>query len=218
MLDKALIFAAILHRLKSVRSSTRNNDYDDREFLNVALKGESNNKALKNDIYDLICYAQDYSKHSRAPETSISHPELLWVGLSLRLEDIGKTGIVKLYNEYLKTKKPLFLPNSPKPKSVEEVWQFASIDRYESWVISKQSRSCIDEIFDRLLHVPTQEFDFDCCKNWYLVREAQGRVDAMVEICLDFGRGGQFPVGKILGWEKSMEWEKWDKELEREDS
>merc|ERR1711935_434630 len=29
VVEKALVFAAILHRLKSVRSSTRNNDYDD---------------------------------------------------------------------------------------------------------------------------------------------------------------------------------------------
>jgi hypothetical protein len=150
VLDKALIFASILHRLKSVRSSTRNNDYDDREFLNLALKGESNNKQVKNDIYDCICFAQDYYKHQKLPPTAIDHPELTWIGLSMRLEDIGKTGIVKLYNEHIRTKKPFFLPESPKPKSVEEVWQFASIERYENWVLVKNSKSLIDEIYDRL--------------------------------------------------------------------
>lgn len=172
MLDKALIFASILHRLKSVRSSTRNNDYDDREFLNLALKGESNNKQLKSDIYDLICYSHDYIKHQTLPPLSLPHPELLWPGLSLRLEDIGKTGIVKLYNQYIRSKKPLFTPNSPKPTSLKEVWQYATIDRYEHWVTLKTSKSLIDEIYDRLLHVPTQEFDFDCCKNLYLVKES----------------------------------------------
>lgn len=40
----------------------------------------------------------------------------------------------------------------------------------------------------------------------------------MVEVCMDFGRSGVFPEGKVRDWEKGMEWEKWDKELEREDS
>jgi hypothetical protein len=66
--------------------------------------------------------------------------------------------------------------------------------------------------------VPTQEFDFDCCKNLYLVKESQRRVEAMVEVCLDFGRSGEFPEGKVLGWERDMDWEGWDKELEKEDS
>jgi uncharacterized protein len=79
-----------------------------------------------------------------------------------RLEAIGMIGIIRCY-KYTKTINPkLFTQYTPIPKTEEDIWKFATQERYDLY--DGKSVSMIDHFYDKLLrlsHFPIRNVYFD---------------------------------------------------------
>lgn len=56
----------------------------------------------------------------------------------------------------------------------------------------------MDHYFDKLLQIA--KFDENICQNEYLVKEAERRVDPLVQICKKFGKTGVPPIKLIKSY------------------
>jgi uncharacterized protein len=72
---------------------------------------------------------------------------------------------------------------------VDEVWQLATPERFDAYRTSGgHSEDMISHYYDKLLHVacPPKEM----VRNAYLEQMAQDSSEALMEVCLRFGRTG----------------------------
>lgn len=119
--------------------------------------GEDN--AAKNLILfeslEMIGYVSASSNGNTVPERAVANPELLWARFSDRLEAIGTIGMVRCYqyNTELKIPRPLSCEQTPRPKTVEEVWANVIPARFDKYMEKKESDSMMDHYYDKLLHV-----------------------------------------------------------------
>jgi uncharacterized protein len=98
-----------------------------------------------------------------------------------RLEAIGLIGIERCYTYTMKKKLPLFLASTPKPKTEDELWSIASIERYNAY--DGNSASMIDHFYDKLLRLSVFPI-----RNRYFDEECSKRRKPLVDFILKFGR------------------------------
>lgn len=85
---------------------------------------------------------------------------------------------------------------TPRPTSVEEVWAFATPERFAQYQSGGgKSDSMLDHYYDKLIHITRP--NPAVVQNRYLVEEAEKRVSPLVEICLEYGRTGVPPLEAI---------------------
>lgn len=115
---------------------------------------------------------------------------LLYPRYADRLEAIGTIGIQRcfLYSQY--TNRPLFLPETPRAKTEEELWAIATPARLAEYIKRKESKSFIDHFYDKLLHIGAPG-TMGGCQNKYVLMETAARHAVMVEYVLVFGRTGE---------------------------
>jgi uncharacterized protein len=115
---------------------------------------------------------------------------LLYPRYADRLEAIGTIGIQRcfLYSQY--TNRPLFLPETPRAKTEEELWAIATPARLAEYIKKKESKSFIDHFYDKLLHIGAPG-TMGMCANKYVLMEMAARHAVMVEYVLVFGRTGE---------------------------
>ncbi|CAJ1417645.1 unnamed protein product [Effrenium voratum] len=127
------------------------------------------------------------------PEAALAAPELLWPRWADRLEATGIIGIIRCWQFNNETGAPLVLPDTPRPRSEEEVWQFASSERFERYQTSGgKSRSMLDHYYDKLLRVACPPMEV--VQNAYLEEEMANRSKPLVDICLAYGESGSLPL------------------------
>ena len=120
-----------------------------------------------------------------------------------RLEAVGKVGVVRCYRYNQEKGAPLHSAASPRPRSRDEVYRLASPDRFERYRESGgRSADMISHYYDKLLHIarPPPEI----VRNAYLERAAEQGAEALVEVCLRFGRTGEVDEEFILELERSL--------------
>jgi len=102
-----------------------------------------------------------------------------------RIEAIGIIGVERCYT-YTKnvSKLPLYLESSPKPSTEEEIWKYATQERYNAY--SGKSVSMIDHYYDKLLRLSTFPI-----RNRYFDSECEKRRRPLIEFLLYFGRTGR---------------------------
>ncbi|KAL7468906.1 hypothetical protein ACHAXS_009150 [Conticribra weissflogii] len=149
-----------------------------------------------------------------------------------RLEAVGPIGVVRCYQYNREIGAPLWkdddLYDSPRPSCEEEVWEFATPERFEGYLTGEKSKkgvspnkkqkrgsgneniaknegvesSMISHYYDKLLHVarPPPEI----VRNDYLESIAKESSKELVEVCLRFGRTGIVDEEYILALDKKM--------------
>jgi uncharacterized protein len=108
-----------------------------------------------------------------------------------RLEAIGVIGIERCYTYTMKKKMPLFLPTSPKPKTEEELWQFASEERYKAY--NGNSASMIDHYYDKLLRLSVFPI-----RNPFFDIECEKRRKPLIDFMLKYGRDEPLTAESII--------------------
>jgi len=147
-----------------------------------------------------------------------------------RLEAVGPVGVVRCYQYNREIGAPLWkdddLYDSPRPSCEEDVWKFATPERFEGY-LSGETRtkgvppnkkqkngngnlvkeksvgsSMISHYYDKLLHVarPPPEI----VRNDYLESKAKESSKELVEVCLRFGMTGVVDEEYILALEKEL--------------
>lgn len=112
--------------------------------------------------------------------------EFTYPGDADRLEAIGHIGILRCFQYTTEEKRPLYVDETARCKTREDVLKVATPERFESYLMlraeGKTSLSLMDHVYDKLLHVHKMRSD-----NSYLKAEAEKRRDIMIEFCLLFG-------------------------------
>ena len=70
---------------------------------------------------------------NKVPPCAFEKPWFLWPRWSDRLEAIGTIGMVRCYQYNMEQGAPLCAERTPRPQSVEEVWQNVKEQRFEDY-------------------------------------------------------------------------------------
>ena len=98
-----------------------------------------------------------------------------------RLEAIGLIGVERTLEYTLKKGQPLFLEETAKAKTVDELNAIATKERYDSYV--SKSVSMFDHLYDKLLHLGNFPI-----RNKYFDQECDKRMQPLIDLALVFGR------------------------------
>lgn len=105
-----------------------------------------------------------------------------------RLEAVGEVGVVRCYRYNQEVGRPLSGPGSPRPTTEEELWRYATPERFEAYLESGESEDMVAHYYDKLLHVARPPEGIVC--NAYLEKAAEESSAPLVELLLRFGRTG----------------------------
>jgi len=164
-------------------------DADDRKFFPSHLQNENLRNVLydKSDEYvDFVIYLVNMVSCSKNGDTIlesvIGKEWQLIPRYADRLEAIGIIGIERcfIYNKKINMK--LFTENTPRPKTEEEIWKIASIERYSKY--NGKSDSMIDHYYDKLLRST-----YFPIRNEYFDNECNIRRKQLIHFILKFGEG-----------------------------
>jgi len=151
----------------------------------------------------MISFVSTSDNGNLIPEAAVDLPELLWVRHCDRLEAIGVTGAVRCYQYTLESDRILDAPETPRPKTKEEIWDLVTPKRFKSYMKTKASKSMMCHYYDKLLHIAaTYKKDPKSVANDWIVKEAISRVEPMENICLLYGKKGKVPEDLIKSYMK----------------
>ena len=170
-----VLIAALLH------------DADDSKFFPNNTQNENTKLLLNNqDTNSINLIIQMINLVSASKNADIIPPNIIdkeWMLIprySDRLEAMGIIGIERCYQYNKTTNRLLFVEETARVKTIEELWKVASIERYNNYC--GKSVSMIDHYYDKLLRMC-----FFPITNEYLVNMAQIRIKPIVDFILYFG-------------------------------
>ena len=120
-----------------------------------------------------------------------------------RLEAVGTKGVVRCYQYNQESGLPLSSADSPRARTIEEVWQLASPQRFQEYQRTGESKDMISHYYDKLLHVacPPKRM----VQNAYLEKQAEASSEALLEVCLRYGRTGVIDESYLQRLARMME-------------
>lgn len=165
-------------------------------IMNTVGIPEASQERILNMIDWTSCSKNGNSVPCPVKETGNYH--LLIPRWSDRLEAVGKIGVVRCYQYTQENGGALCSDESPRATTVEQVWKYATPERFESYQArGGTSDDMISHYYDKLLRVarPPKEI----VRNAHLEKMAEERVQPLIEVCLRFGRTGVVDEDYILG-------------------
>jgi len=178
-IKRSILLAALLH------------DADDKKFFPNNLNFENLRFVLADydpNLTDLIIKMVDLVSSSKngdnIPEEVIESKKKEWLlyhRYADRLEAIGIEGVERCYQYALTTNNNLFVPTSPCPTNEEEIWKFATIERYKNY--QGKSQSMIDHYYDKLLRAT-----FFPIKNEFFDYESNKRRKPLIDFLIYFSK------------------------------
>lgn len=207
--------SVLSHSKKALRSQTHNlnhdqelsvylasllHDADDSKFFPTHV----NNDNLINIINDQPTHIVDLtiqmvnlvasSKNANnIPPNVMENEWMLIPRFSDRLEAVGLIGVERCF-QYNGTKnEPLYLENTPKAKSEEELWKIATIERYNMY--SGNSVSMMDHYYDKLIRLGLFN-----TSNQYLLSEGKRRTRPIIDFALYFGNKQIMTRHDVIQW------------------
>jgi uncharacterized protein len=177
----SVLLAALLH------------DADDRKFFPEHKNYENLRKILQqtgksNEFIEKVVYMVSIVSASKwgdkIPDEVKGKEWMLIPRYADRIEAIGIIGVERCHT-YTKnvSKMPLYLEETPKPKTEEDVWKHATIERYQAY--NGNSVSMIDHYYDKLLRLSTFPI-----RNKYFDEECKKRRQPLIDFLLYFGEKG----------------------------
>jgi uncharacterized protein len=157
-------------------------------LLLLTKKNNHNDKTIDN-VLQMISWVSCSKNGNRVPSSIKTSGDyhLLIPRWADRLEAVGAVGVVRCFQYNQEHDLPLCSETSPQAQSVDEVWQRATPERFDAYLTSGgHSEDMISHYYDKLLHVacPPKEI----VQNAYLEQMAQDSSEALMEVCLRFGR------------------------------
>jgi len=169
---KYILYASLLH------------DADDRKFFPLNTNYENVRSILEDEsqetvdkVIELIELVSSSKNGDTIPKKCKDKEWMLIPRYADRLEAIGMIGLVRTFIFTLKKGKDLYLPTTPMPKTVNEIWKIASVKRYKSY--SGASESMLDHFYDKLLRLG--KFPIT---NKYLNNESKKRIKPLLDFLL----------------------------------
>ena len=172
---KSVLLAALLHDADDRKFFPNNKNYENlREIL------EDEEDKLVSQVITMVELVSSSKNGDSIPSHIAENMWMLIPRYSDRLEAIGLIGVERVYQYAETANNPLYLESTPKPKTEDDIWEIATIDRYKSYCGS--SISMIDHFYDKLLRA-----SFFPIKNNFLNIESKIRRKPMIDFLLYFG-------------------------------
>lgn len=186
--------AALLHDLDDHKYFPNNSNYENaREIMtNVGM-----DEITQSAVIQLISYVS-CSKNKNSVPKIVSKNNAYWMLIPRwadRLEAVGHVGVIRCYQYNREIGAPLSSVQSPRPKSIEEVWEYAKPERFDTY--DGNSTDMISHYYDKLLHVARPPPNAVC--NSYLQQAALESSKELVEVCVRFGLTGTVDEEYIKG-------------------
>ena len=143
----SLLLGALLHEADDHKYFDKTKNAEN--ILLEVLENQPNKDKIVEESLEVIDLVSASDNGNSIPERCMQNPELLWVRFCDRLEAVGKIGVVRCYQFTLEKKRALDHPEAPKPTSIEDVWKFATKNRFDEYMRIKTSRSMIDHYYDK---------------------------------------------------------------------
>ena len=143
---KSIQLAALLHDADDKKFFPNNNNYENLRYI---LEGESED--LINQVVTMVDLVSSSKNGDRIPDYIVGKEWMLIPRYADRLEAIGIIGIERCFQYGKTTNNHLHVSTTPRPTSINEIWTYASEERYKKY--SGTSDSMMDHYFDKLLRV-----------------------------------------------------------------
>ncbi len=184
----SVLLAALLHDADDGKFFPEHKNY---ENLRKILKQTGKSDDFIEDVAFMVSIVSASKNGDRIPRCVKDKPWMLIPRYADRVEAIGIIGVERCYT-YTKnvSKLPLYLPDSPRPKTKEEIWAVATEERYKNY--KGKSASMIDHYYDKLLRLSTfpisnKYFDAECAK----------RRKPLIDFLLYFGKKGSITEEEV---------------------
>jgi uncharacterized protein len=170
-------------------------------------------------ILDMISWVSCSKNGNNVPESIQTSGEYfrLIPRWSDRLEAVGAIGVVRCYQYNQEHGRALFSASSPRAQTVEQVWEFATPERFATY--QQQSGqgggssisdddddddddNMISHYYDKLLHVAHPPPGI--VRNAYLEAQAEQSSCELIKVCLEFGKTGKVNVDYIENLAKKL--------------
>ena len=168
--------AALLHDADDRKFFPNNQNYENLKQILDDLPSDEVDLIIK-----MVSLVSSSKNGDRIPEDAINNEWLLYPRYADRLEAIGIIGIERCYQYALTSKNPLYISTTPYVTTEEELWNVASIERYNRY--TGFSDSMIDHYYDKLLRASIFPI-----RNKYFDKETKIRRKQLIDFILMFGR------------------------------
>ena len=184
----SVLLAALLHDADDGKFFPEHKNYENlRKILQQS--GKSNN--FIEDVVYMVSITSASKNGDRIPRCVRDKHWMLIPRYADRIEAIGIIGIERCYT-YTKnvSKLPLYLEDTPRPKTEKEIWEFATEERYNNY--KGKSLSMIDHYYDKLLRLSTFPI-----RNKYFDSECEKRRKPLIDFLLYFGQKGSITYEEV---------------------
>ena len=149
-----LQLAALLHDADDRKYfASQASEYQNAVHIMHECLEDGDKESIIKSVTEMISYVSASGNGNSVPEAALSKPYLLWPRYSDRLEAIGTIGMVRCFQYNTECGAPLSHPDTPRPKTSQEVWAEVLPCRFDTYMKTKTSRSMMDHYYDKLLHI-----------------------------------------------------------------
>jgi uncharacterized protein len=165
----------------------------------VGVPFESQNRII--DMIKLVSCSENGNSVPRYVSESNAYHILIprW---SDRLEAVGANGVVRCYQFTNEQSQPMSSTTSPRAKSQDEVWKYATPERFEAYQNGGNSDDMISHYYDKLLHIARPPKGI--VNNEYLEAMAEESAKELIEVCIRFGKTGVVDEDHIQDLSKEL--------------
>ena len=171
-----ILLAALLHDADDAKFFPEHNNCENVRTILQTYKSIEN-------VVNMIKMVSSSKNGDNIPYDIIDSDLLLIPRYADRLEALGLIGVDRCYTYNKTISKPLYIESTPKPTTEEDIWKYATIERYKAY--RGYSASMIDHYYDKLLHL--NNFPIT---NSYFTEQCLIRQKPLIELLLLFGRTG----------------------------
>jgi len=184
----AVLLAALLHDADDRKFFKEHKNYEN--LRNILQQTGKSSEFIEKVVY-MVSIVSSSKWGDTIPEEVIGKEWMLIPRYADRIEAIGIIGVERCYT-YTKnvSKQPLYLKDTPKPKTEEEIWKIATIERYKAY--NGNSVSMIDHYYDKLLRLSTFPI-----RNKYFDEECKNRRKPLIDFLLYFGKKGTITYEEV---------------------
>jgi len=183
--SRKVLVAALLHDVDDDKYFP-NNEYS--ENARAIMTSVNLDETMQSDVVELISYVSCSKNKNHVPEIVVED-ESYWKLIprwSDRLEAVGSVGVVRCYQYTCENGALLSSIQSPRARTIKEVWEYASPERFEAY--DGNSTDMISHYYDKLLHIARPPANI--VRNSYLETAALESSRELMNICLQYGQTG----------------------------
>lgn len=183
-----VLLAALLHDVDDHKYFPTHSAYENA----IQIMSNAASSLLEAQSQDLVVQMISYvscSKNRNSVPKVVSVKDAYWMLIPRwadRLEAVGRVGVLRCYQYNRESGQPLVSENTPRPQTLQQVWDFVTPERFQAY--DGSSTDMISHYYDKLLHVARPPPLI--VRNSYLEKMAEASSKELVEVCLRFGKTG----------------------------